>query len=163
VKSYLLKVSIIGIPRVNRVLEVSENSTFADLHEAIFEAFDRYDPHLYAFFLTGKDTRNIRAIYRAPEIAHPQAMEDPLGFGRPKKSAERTRLSAAGLAEKGVFHYLFDFGDDWWHRIRVQAVSETPAKRKYIRLVKSVGPSPPQYPEDEDWEDQEEDEDGGDR
>ena len=154
-KSYLLKVSIIGIPRVTRLLEVSENSTFADLHEAIFEAFHRYDPHLYSFFLTGKDTRNMRAIYQAPEITHPQAMEDLLGFGRQKKSAERTRLGDARLAEKDVFHYLFDFGDDWWHRIRVESVLEAPAKRKYIKMVKSVGPSPPQYPDEGEWDDEE--------
>ena len=48
---YRLRVSIMGIPKVYRIIEVAGNCTFDDLHEAIFEAFDRYDPHLYSFFL----------------------------------------------------------------------------------------------------------------
>ena len=157
-KSYLLKVSIIGLPRVYRLFEVSEKSTFVDLHDAIFDAFHRYDPHLFSFFLTGKDTKNVRAIFQAPEITHPQNTEDFMGFGPRKKSAARTRLGDIGFAQKDVFHYLFDFGDDWWHRIRVETVVESPAKRKYIKLVKSMGQSPPQYPDPEEDEWDEEDE-----
>jgi hypothetical protein len=151
-KSFLLKVNIIGLPRVYRTLEVSENSTFSDLHEAIFDAFDRYDPHLYSFFITRKDTKNIRTIYQAPEITRPQNTEVFFGGGPPKKSATRARLGDIGFAEKEVFHYLFDFGDDWWHRIRVEKVVESSAKRKYIKHVKSVGPSPPQYQEEDEWD-----------
>ena len=158
-RSYHLKVSIFGTPKVYRILEVSENSSFSDLHEAIFDAYDRYDPHLYSFFLTGKDTKNMRAIIQAPEITHPQNTEDFMGYGQRKRSAAKTRLKDVGLAPKDVFHYLFDFGDDWWHRIRVEGVLESTAKRKYIKIVKSVGPSPPQYPDfDEDEWDVEDDE-----
>jgi hypothetical protein len=42
-----------------------------------------------------------------------------------------------------VFHYLFDFGDDWRHRIRVESVLQAPAKRKYIKMVKTVPNSAP--------------------
>jgi len=45
---YRLRVSIMGIPKVYRIIEVAGNCTFDDLQEAIFEAFDRYDPHLYS-------------------------------------------------------------------------------------------------------------------
>jgi hypothetical protein len=65
-------------------------------------------------------------------------------------------LGDIGFAEKEVFHYLFDFGDDWWHRIRVEKVVESSAKRKYIKHVKSVGPSPPQYPEEDEWDEDDE-------
>ena len=134
-------------------MEVSENSTFSDLHEAIFDAYNRYDPHLYSFFLTGKDTKSLRTIFQATEITHLQDDEDFMGFGPRRKSASRTRLKDIGFAEKDVLHYLFDFGDDWWHRIQVETVMESTAKRKYIKLVKSKGPSPPQYPDpDEDYE-----------
>ena len=49
-KIYQFRVSIIGIPNLYRTIEVSENCTFDDLHDAIFQAFDRYDSHLYSFF-----------------------------------------------------------------------------------------------------------------
>lgn len=54
------------------------------------------------------------------------------------------------MHEKDIIHYLFDFGDDWWHRIRVNSIKEADSKKKYIKLIKSVGESPPQYPDYDD-------------
>ncbi|MBW2115363.1 MAG: plasmid pRiA4b ORF-3 family protein [Deltaproteobacteria bacterium] len=142
---YQLRVSIIGIPKLYRIFEASENCTFDDFHDAIFKAFDRYDDHLYSFFITRKDTKNMRSIYYSPEITHPQNV----------KSTAKTRIGDVDLNENDVFHYLFDFGDDWWHRIRVQNVNETKSKKKYIKLIKSYGESPPQYPDyDEDYDEE---------
>ena len=156
---YQFRVSIIGIPKLYRIIEASGNCTLDDLHEAIFDAFDRYDSHLYSFFITRKDTENMRSIYDAPEITHPMNVEDIMGFGKRKKSTAETRIDDVGLNEKDVFHYLFDFGDDWWHRIRVQNISETKSKKKHIKLIKSVGESPPQYPDyDDDYDDEYDDE-----
>ena len=155
---YQLRVSIIGIPKIYRIIEASENCTFDDFHETIFDAFDRYDPHLYSFFITKKDTKSVHSVYEAPEITHPQNVEDVFGFGRKKKSTAKTRISDVDLEEKDVFHYLFDFGDDWWHRIRVQSISETNLSKKSIRIIKSIGESPPQYPDyDDDYFDADED------
>ena len=150
---YQFRVSIMGMPKLYRTIEVSENCTFDDIHDVIFNAFDRYDHHLYSFFITRKDTKNIRSIYDAPEITHPQNVEDIMGFGKRKKSTAKTRIGDVGLNEKDVFHYLFDFGDDWWHRIRVQNITETKSKKKHIKLIKSFGESLPQYPDyDEDYD-----------
>ena len=77
-----------------------------------------------------------------------------MGFGKQRKSAAKTRIGDIGLSENDVFHYLFDFGDDWWHRIRVQNIDETNSKKKHLKLIKSVGESPLQYP-DYDEEDEE--------
>lgn len=152
---YQFRVSIIGIPRLYRVIEVSDNCTFDDLHDAIFQAFDRYDYHLYSFFITRKDTKNIRRIYDSPEITHPQNVEDLMGYAERKNSTAETQIGDVGLNENDVFHYLFDFGDDWWHRIKVQKINETTSKTKHIELVKSVGESPPQYPDYDDDYDEE--------
>jgi hypothetical protein len=150
---YQFRISIMEIPKLYRTIEVSENCTFDDIHDAIFNAFDRYDHHLYSFFITRKDTTNIRSIYDAPEVTHPQNVEDIMGFGKRKKSTAKTRIGDVGLNEKDVFHYLFDFGDDWWHRIRVQNITETKSKKKHIKLIKSFGESPPQYPDyDDDYD-----------
>lgn len=150
-KIYQFRISVTGIPKIYRVIEASENCTFDDFHDAIFQAFDRFDPHLYSFFITKRDTKNIRAIYEAPEITHPQNVEDILGYGERKRSTAKTRIGQVDLEEKDVFHYLFDFGDEWWHRIRVQHIRETTSTKKHISLIKSVGKSMPQYPEDDDY------------
>lgn len=156
-KIYKFKVSIMGIPKLYRIIEASENCSFDDLHDEIFKAFDRYDEHLYSFFITGKDMRSVGSIYKAPQITHPSIVEDDWGYGEKKKSTAETRIGDVDLNKKDVFHYLFDFGDDWWHRIRVEDVSETASRKKYIKLIKSVGESPPQYPDyDEDYDDEDE-------
>ena len=74
-----------------------------------------------------------------------------MGFGKKKKSASNTKIGSVDLTEKDVFHYLFDFGDDWWHRIRVERIIGKENKRKSVKLIKSVGVAPPQYPDDEDY------------
>ncbi len=148
-KVYRLRVSIIGISKLYRIIEASETCTFDQLHEVIFDAFNRYDAHLYSFFMTKKDTKNPRTICSAPEITHPAALQDDSGYGRPKRSSSSdTTLGAVGLESKAVFHYLFDFGDEWWHRIRVESVTD--GEVASVRTVKSVGAAPPQYMEHED-------------
>ena len=147
---YRLKVSIIGVPRLYRLIDISGGNTLEDLHEAIFAAFDRHDSHLYSFFITRQDTKSVRTIYNAPEVTHPQNTEDFMGFGPPKRSAAKTRVGDLDLVEKDVFHYLFDFGDDWWHRIRVEKIFNSPGKTKLVKVVKAVGTSPAQYPDYDD-------------
>jgi hypothetical protein len=155
-KLYQFKISIIGIPKLYRIIEASGNCTFNDLHEKIFEAFNRFDPHLYSFFITKSDTKSVRSIIKALEITHPINTEDFMGFGKKKMSTAKTKIDNARLEAKDVFHYLFDFGDDWWHRILVQSIKEIEKKGKHIKIVKAVGKSPPQYPEyddpDDEWE-----------
>jgi len=152
---YQFKISIIGFPKLYRIIEVSENCTFDDFHNAIFQAFDRFDEHLYSFFITRNDTKNIRSIYDAPEITHPKAVENVMGFSKRKRSTAKTRIGDIDLNKNDVIHYLFDFGDDWWHRIKVQNVSETKSEKKNMKLIKVVGVSPPQYPDYDDDYDEE--------
>jgi hypothetical protein len=111
-KIYQFRVSIMGISNLYRIIEASENCTFDDLHETIFQAFDRFDEHLYSFFITREDARNIRTIYNAPKITHPMGVVDIMGFEKKPKLTNKTRIGDVGLNEKDVFHYLFDFGDD---------------------------------------------------
>jgi hypothetical protein len=64
---------------------------------------------------------------------------------------DEATLDSEGLQEGGPFGYWFDFGDDWWHQVNVEAVEETPGRGKYPRVAKKLGKSPPQYADlDED-------------
>ena len=152
-KVYHLRVSIIGIPKVHRVIEATANCTFDDLHDTIFDAFERCDPQRYAFFITKTDTCSLQTIYRAPEVTHSSNLTDQSGAPGMSRSSATTTIGDVGMEEKDVIHYLFDFGDDWWHRIRVQSVGETRGRRKRIRVVKAQGEAPPQYPDDDDDDD----------
>ena len=59
--TYTFRVRILGggyappnAPQIWREIELASNQTLAGLGEAIPEAFDFDDPHLWAFFLSGK-------------------------------------------------------------------------------------------------------------
>jgi len=147
---YRLRVSMVGFSGLYRILDVASDATFANLHDAIFCAFDRDDPHLYSFYMTGIDTKDVRRIRQAREIPAQEAGvgDGLLGFTGSGSSAKKARIGDVELDEGDVVHYLFDYGDEWWHRIRVEAITESDArKKKGIVLVKSVGASPAQYPE----------------
>lgn len=154
-QKYRLKISLLGFPvkELHRIIEISGNCTFERLHEKIFEAFDRYDEHMYSFFLTEQDTEDMSKIMGSKEITHPYNLEDMFA-GNQKYSSKKIVIDDAELEEKDVFHYWFDFGDDWWHRIRVEAISATKDRRRIARIVKKVGESPEQYPDYEDFDDE---------
>ena len=138
-------VTLMGIRMVNRIIEAEEDCTLEDLHETIYRAFDRNESHLYSFFITGEDTQSFRKIRDATEITHPDFCDDDFGSGASRESAAQVTLGDLDLEEGEVFHYLFDFGDEWWHRIRVDAVAEDKQGTNRIKTVKSIGESPPQY------------------
>ena len=79
---YRFKISLIeyhAVPanKLHRILDIAGNATFEDLHDLIFTAFDRYDPHLYQFILTREEAKSDYALYDCKErVLDPYSMED---------------------------------------------------------------------------------------
>ena len=48
------------------------------------------------------------------------------------------------------FGYWFDFGDDWWHQINVEAIEDKVPRGKFPKVTKREGKSPPQYPAEDE-------------
>lgn len=125
-------------PSVVRTIEMRGDQTLDDLHEMIFDAFDRDDPHMYEFQFGKKPMDN-----KGPRYVMPEAAEDD--FDEPAGLTTETTLDDLELKPKQCFWYWFDFGDDWHHRIDVKAIADAPGKGKYPRVTRRVGESPPQY------------------
>lgn len=150
-KAYLFKVALMHNKRVYRNIEILENQTLAILHEIIFDAFDRYDEHLYSFFMTGKSTRSTRTIYDSPEYTHPMALQQQYGLGFKKQyNAAESTIGKLSLREKEKLYYLFDFGDEWWHELTVLKIQNAAQSKQYPKIVKKAGESPDQYPDYEE-------------
>ena len=149
---YTVKVALFYEKRTCREIEILGSQTLDDLHKAIFEAFDRFDEHLYSFFMTRKKMTGITRMYDYPEYIHPQGIEKSgYGFVRRKQAnAKKTRLDALELTSGTVFYYLFDFGDEWWHEITVKTIEPEKEGVKFPRIVKVQGASPDQYPDVEE-------------
>jgi tetratricopeptide (TPR) repeat protein len=131
-KIYTFKVSIKESPEVWRKIEIEGSQTLHHLHKAIFKAYERYDEHLYAFFLSNKPWDNSSAY----SLPHPESHV---------KNATLARIDSLGLHVKKKFLYLFDFGDEWWHVIQLLGIKERESTSKYPRIVESQGKAPLQY------------------
>jgi len=131
-------------PTISRTIQIRGDQTLEDLHHAIFDAFDRFDEHMYEFQF-GKGPMDPKAR----RYVLPNAFEMDLGDGkRPAGRVDQTTLDSLCLEVDRSFGYLFDFGDDWWHQIDVTAIEEKVPPDKYPKVTKKIGKSPPQY-EDE--------------
>ena len=136
-KIYTFKVSLKESPEIWHKIEIESSQTLHHLHKAIFKAYERYDEHLYAFFLSNKPWDSSSAY----SLPHPESHV---------KNAKRARIDSLGLRVKKKFLYLFDFGDEWWHLIQLLDIKEGESESKYPRIVGGQGKSPPQYLDEEE-------------
>jgi Plasmid pRiA4b ORF-3-like protein len=131
-------------PVVSRTIQIRGDQTLQDLHHAIFDAFDRWDDHLYEF-LFGKGPMDPKG----PRYVLPASFEIDSDMGkRPAGRVDETTIESLGMEVGRSFGYWFDFGDDWRHQIDVVAIDDTLPKGKFPKVTKRVGKSPPQYIEE---------------
>ncbi len=143
---YTLQVRLAWLPNIWRRIEIRGDQTLVDLHHIIQEAFGWDDDHLYSFFLSGQRWD------RRSEYVSPWADDG--------RSAALYRLESLHLRPGLEFLYLFDYGDELQHLIKVEAVrlGGVLPGQDYPRITFTQGQNVPQYPNwsDEDDEDSEE-------
>jgi hypothetical protein len=134
---YVFEAELMGSRGVRRVIAVRDDLTLVDLHYALQSAFGWDDDHLYAFWLDGRFWTSTEEHFTRP-CATLGADASPAG-----RSAA-IGLDRLGLAAGSEIAYVFDFGDEWRVRLRVQDVADDDG-RPSPRLLQSVGVAPPQY------------------
>lgn len=148
---FVFKVALQVDKKIWRRIAVRSDQTLEDLHDVIFDAFERYDEHLYSFYLPPAGSKGRRAMMDAVEYTSPFMFEEPDFFGWAEpQDASQTTIAMLGLEPKRRLRYLFDFGADWWHEVTVEHIDGIPDAAKYPRVVESRGDSPPQYPDFEE-------------
>ena len=125
--------------KVYRRIKIAANDTFDDLHDAIQEAFDFGNDHLYAFFMDGRRWSQSGLSYWSPHN------DDGI-------SADEVKIGEAKLSEGKTFLYLFDFGDEWCFKVTVEAINTEEEEPEIAEVIESVGDNREQY---DDWEDEE--------
>ncbi len=130
-------------PVMSRTIQIRGDQTLEDLHHAIFDAFDRFDEHMYEFkFGKGPmDPKGLRYV-----LPHADDGDEK----RPAGLVDQTTIESLGLEVGRSFGYWFDFGDDWWHQINVEAVEDKVPLGTFPKVTKRVGKSPPQYPDEDE-------------
>lgn len=117
-------------PQIWRQVEVSLTTNLRALHEVIQAVMPWENYHLYQFTVDNR-------VYGEPDP------EDSI-WGRKIYQAKGMRLGT--LVDRGVTEllYTYDFGDDWQHRIVVEALSEADPGTDYPRFVDGARTAPPE-------------------
>jgi Plasmid pRiA4b ORF-3-like protein len=150
VRLYTLEVFLINgpiakkNPVISRTVQIRGDQTLADLHHALFDAFGRREEHFYEFQF-GKGPMDPKG----PRYVLPHAF-DTSEDNPPAGRVDQATIESLGLEVGRRFGYWFDFGDDWWHQIIVEAIEDKVTKGKLPKVTKRVGKSPPQYAEEDD-------------
>jgi hypothetical protein len=133
-------------PVVSRTIQIRGDQTLEDLHHAVFDAYGRWEEHLYEFQF-GKGPMDPHARrYVLPDALEIQQDQSNPPVGR----VHETTIESLGLKVGDRFGYWFDFGDDWWHQINVEAVEDKAPRGKFPKVTKKVGKSPPQYADEDE-------------
>jgi hypothetical protein len=131
---------------VSRTIQIRGDQTLADLHDVIFDAFGREDEHMYEFQVGGKGPNDPKARKYVLPVEFEASFSDGPGSAG---DVTRTTVGSLGLKVGDSAGYWFDFGDDWWHQIAVEAIDEKAGPGKYPRVTNRTGQNPPQYV---DWD-----------
>ena len=140
----------VKLPRVQtecvRVIEIKSSATFLELHEAIQDAVNFDNDHLFEFFI-GRNPGN-----RAYTIGG----EPNWDTFDPVRTYRNVLISNVWPLPTGMnAYYLFDFGDNWLFQINKTRHKDKLIQSEivYPRVIEARGKNPEQYP---DWEDLEE-------
>ena len=143
---YVLLVFLTGGPlsekfhnkECSRVIEIRGDHSLDDLHQAIFDAYDREEQHLYEFQL-GKRPFDPQG----PNSGTVDSGETEMG------DARLMTLDNLDLKLHRTFGYWFDFGADWFHQVQVERIEQAIPTVTYPRVIKRKGKSPPQFCDEE--------------
>src|SRR4029079_5719109 len=116
---FIFKVALKGAKRIWRRIAILGRQTLDDLHWAIYDAFDRDDEHLYAFYFLRPGARGRDRLRGAIEFSHPMVGEDPFADDI-VQDATKAKIAVLKLAKRRVFESVFDFGDNWEHELMVE-------------------------------------------
>jgi hypothetical protein len=128
---YQLKITLKHIrPPIWRRLQVRGDITLAQLHRFLQVAMGWSDSHLHLF-------RIAKTEYSQPDP------EDPF-WGRSAVDEGSVALAEVAPSEGSRFLYLYDFGDDWEHDIRVEQILVRQAGQVYPVCVEGRRACPPE-------------------
>lgn len=139
-KAFQFKIQLANInnPLVWRRILMPSNATFEDFHDAIQIAFGWEDYHLFMFSPKGFGSSPVIELKNEEDD-----FDNPFSRSREEKlDAETLTLSEIFNNEKQTFTYIYDFGDNWEHKITLEAILhqsiDTPL------LLKGKGACPPE-------------------
>lgn len=133
---FVFDAQLLNVSGVNSKVAVAGHEHLTALHDAIQQAFNWENDHLYSFWLDGQfwgDADAERVIPGAPDID--------------SKTAD-VPVDELHLKIGARIAYVFDYGDDW--RVMLTLRERVDGSQAIPRVSERRGTAPPQYPPLED-------------
>ena len=110
-KTYHLKISLDGIePEITREIKINSQCTLYELHAVIQISMGWFSCHLHEFEKGGER----------------YGTNDPDGWGEPVIDEKTVSLSDIFKRRGSKINYLYDFGDDWLHTVKLVDIDDEP-------------------------------------
>jgi hypothetical protein len=143
-KVYQFKVSLNDVkPPVWRRFLIPADASFWALHVAIQDCFGWIGYHLHRFYIgPAWDTNSI--LISMPNPVHGAfALEDDCSEG--ELDEVETKIEQLISREQKTANYIYDFGDNWIHKIQLEQIHPFDKNANYPQLIKGKRACP--------WED----------
>lgn len=132
---------------IYRDIEIEGSKSLYKLAETILKAFSFDFDHAFGFYnaLSPEDIYSADSKYE---------LFADLGDAEPGvRGVQKTKIAQAFPKVGDRMIFLFDYGDEWLFRVSVQEQSSKQPKTRYPRIIASHGDAPPQYPDAEEFDD----------
>lgn len=132
---YQFKITLQKSPiPVWRKIQVLSSYSFWDLHVAIQDSMGWLDYHLHQFEIINPKT-GIKEMFGLPGSDYDHIDILPCWKTKIKNYFNKQNTTAM---------YMYDFGDDWEHKISFEGQFETELKQKYPLCIKGKNACPPE-------------------
>ncbi|MGW0003169.1 plasmid pRiA4b ORF-3 family protein [Nocardia grenadensis] len=132
--TYRIRIDLLHAkPPAWRRVEVASDMFLDELHEVIQASFHWYDCHLHQFASSGDHFADDAELYLCP-----YQVEE----GDPGVPEEQVRLDEVLVDAGDAMSYWYDFGDDWMHVLKLEAVLPRADDAPRARCTAGRQPSP---------------------
>ncbi|MEW6601174.1 MAG: DUF1841 family protein [Nitrospirota bacterium] len=124
-----VRISLEGIkPAIWRRFAVRDDISLLELHEIIQSVMGWTNSHLFSFLIN------------RTEYTDRETVEE---LGR-MRSAENVKVRSLKLKKGDTFKYVYDFGDDWSHKLKIESVSAPDPEIEYPACLAGARECPPE-------------------
>jgi hypothetical protein len=133
---YQFKVTLNGIqPPVWRRIQVPETDTFWELHVAIQDSMGWLDDHVHEFTITDPSTDLKERVGIADEDSF---------LGKEVHAGWNTEIADYFSPENPKAEYVYDFGDNWQHTVKLEKVLPCEESVRYPICIGGKRACPPE-------------------
>jgi hypothetical protein len=137
---FRVRVDLVGAkPPIWRRLDIRSDLTLDAVHRVLQAAFDWMDSHLWRFALGGNPFDQDSQVFLCEWDADNREVDDDDGI-----NAHEVRLDETIQEAGDVLGYVYDYGDHWELRIRLESVSPAPENAPHAVAVDGRRAAPPE-------------------